>query len=372
VPAGRSTINKRRHMESSITLGEDTTVMKTTNQANYNTYTKRTDRRQIVGDTKDVQTAGAKSTTSTTDSKTLADGTIVTTTKHVTKTTSGTQRTQQTGQVGQTSDVRKEVVRTEGPQPSTVSRREVVSANEIQKSSSQTHVRESHHHSHVQQNNIINTSHQDISSRQQSGNHVTKTESHHRRNVMQTEADISNQVLHRKAAHTSTEALHATSSAALAQRKSISNLHDQGHYSAQSSDRRSLSAIHRSNVQQDGHRRGQEWSSATYTYERPQKIVRQDNLSVGGHFYGQSEAHSYGSFTKQQNVQKVERVTRRSNVSNISLGETNVNIVTSYKNEYGPRRTGPCPAALVDAPKGPFKHTRDTKTHKFYMPVVSN
>lgn len=113
-------------------------------------------------------------------------------------------------------------------------------------------------------------------------------------------------------------------------------------------------------------------SSTVYqTVERPQKIVRKDNLAIGGHFYGKSEANSYGEFTKQQNIQKVERVTRRSNVSNITLGDSNVHVVTSYKKEYAPRNIGPCPAVLVDAPKGPFKHTRDTKSHKFYMPIVT-
>jgi hypothetical protein len=82
-----------------------------------------------------------------------------------------------------------------------------------------------------------------------------------------------------------------------------------------------------------------------------------------------TEARSYGEFTKQQNVQRVERVTRRSNISNISLGDTSSTVVTSYKKEYLPRNVGPCPAVLIDIPKGPFKHTRDTKSHKFYAPV---
>jgi hypothetical protein len=186
---------------------------------------------------------------------------------------------------------------------------------------------------------------------------------------MTSSEEISNQILHRKGLHTSTEALHATSSAALDMRKSICNLHDQGHIS-QNSDRRSLSSIHRSTQENNMvNRRGQQSSTTYQVVERPQKIVRKDNLSVGGHFYGQSEARSYGEFTKQQNVQRVERVTRRSNISNISLGDTSSTVVTSYKKEYLPRNVGPCPAVLIDIPKGPFKHTRDTKSHKFYAPV---
>ncbi|KAG5885096.1 hypothetical protein JTB14_017271 [Gonioctena quinquepunctata] len=124
--------------------------------------------------------------------------------------------------------------------------------------------------------------------------------------------------------------------------------------------------MHRSNQEStSSNRRGQQLT------ERPQKIIRRDNLSVGGHFYGQSEAKSYGEFTKQQNIHRVERVNRRSNVSNITLGDSSVHVVTSYKKEYSPRNVGPCPAVLVDTPKGPFKHTRDTKSHKFYMPSVA-
>ncbi|KAB0803830.1 hypothetical protein PPYR_00800 [Photinus pyralis] len=352
VTPGRTTVSRRKHMESSFTLGDDTTVMKTTNQTNYNTYTRRTDRQNVKVDTQNVQRTDKVVTSKTSDTRTLADGSIVTTTTHTTKTASGSEKS---------------------PSPVTTVVHRDTTGNHIQKSSSQTRVQESHQHTEqvnrTQQSNIVHSaSHHNVT-----GSSTVKTDTHHRRNVMQTEADITNQVLHRKGVHTSTEALHATSSAALAQRKSISNLHDQGNYINQSTDRRSLSSIHRSNVQEAHHaRRGQEWSSATYTYERPQKIVRQDNLSVGGHFYGQSEAHSYGNFTKQQNIQKVERVSRKSNISNINLGESHVTVVTSYKNEFAPRHTGPCPASLIDKPKGPFKHTRDTKSHKFYMPVVQN
>ncbi|KAJ8958654.1 hypothetical protein NQ318_016379 [Aromia moschata] len=377
-PTDRTVVDKRRHMESHISLGNDVTKMETTNQTNYNTYTRKIDRKALVEnkninvinqravdvvDNRDVKVINKKTdvvdnkvvtNNISTDSKTLQDGTTVTTTRRTTTATSGAQNTSQVGQ-----QVDQQV------------RREIVSGvNEIRKSSSQTHIHKTHQHVEnvnnvVRQNNIIHSSsHTDVSSKQ----HVEKHGSHHKRSMVSTE-EINNQILHRKGLHTSSEALHATSSSALDMRKSVCNLHDQGR-TVVNTDRHSLSSMHRSNQESStANRRSQQF---TYqTVERPQKIVRKDNLSVGGHFYGQSEAKSYGEFTKQQNIQRVERVNRRSNVSNITLGDTNVHIVTSYKKEYAPRNIGPCPAVLVDAPKGPFKHTRDTKSHKFYMPVES-
>lgn len=194
----------------------------------------------------------------------------------------------------------------------------------------------------------------------------TKT-SHHRKNVISSSsADVTNSVLHRRGGTaSSTEALHTISSTAADQKKSISNLAETGQYisnSSQSSDRRSLTSLHRSAKE------GNPWASSTY--ERPQRIVRQDNLTVGGKFYStQSEARSYGNFGGQ----RVERVHRQANVSHISLGDGGASVTSSmYRKEYAPRHKGPCPAALIEAKQAPFKHTRDTPKHKFYMPVVSN
>lgn len=127
-------------------------------------------------------------------------------------------------------------------------------------------------------------------------------------------------------------------------------------------DRKSLTSLHRSNKEVNP------WASSSY--ERPQRIVRhQDNLTVGGKFYSHSEGRSYGNFSNQQ---KVERIQKQSNVSHISLGDSSSLNSSMYKKEYIPRNRGPCPAALLEAKKVPFKHTRDTQKHKFYMPLISN
>lgn len=428
-PAGKTTtVNRRRHMESSISLGDDTTIMKTTNQTNYNTYTRKKvvedkevvnkqvidkqvvdkrvidkqvidrkvledrrhvvqDKKQIDSDTKrvverhvvlgpeQVQKTGKTTTDVTSDTKTLADGTIVTTTRHTTTTKSGVQKSQQNGAVVQDTQVQKHVT----------------GGHDIRKSSSQTHVQESHQHvenrnihnvqnvhkeHHVTNRNIVRENNIITNNENVTNQQVVRKDGHQRRSLMSSEADMNNQILYRKGLQTSTEALHTTSSAALDMKKSYCNLHEQGQYisnSSQSSDRKSLSSIHRTTQEMNNAgRRGQQWSSTQYQHiERPQKIVRKDNLTIGGNFYGQSEAKSYGNFTKQQNVQQVERVSRRSNTSHITLGDSNVSVVTSYKKEYLPRNIGPCPAALVNKPEGPFKHTRDTKTHKFYLPTVN-
>jgi hypothetical protein len=363
--------------------------MQTTNQSN--TFTRRVDRKEVV-DNRNVKTDRNRTVNVATDSKTLADGTVVTTTKTTTTKTVGEQKINQeqakqlqdiqtsavnSGEIRKSSHSQihqtnqhienRHAVKNVHNQVSTSDTRNISNISNQQHVVNQQHVNQQHvNQQHVNQQHVINQQH--VVNKQHVEKHVTQA-THHRKNVMTSSEEISNQILHRKGLHTSTEALHATSSAALDMRKSICNLHDQGHIS-QNSDRRSLSSIHRSTQENNMvNRRGQQSSTTYQVVERPQKIVRKDNLSVGGHFYGQSEARSYGEFTKQQNVQRVERVTRRSNISNISLGDTSSTVVTSYKKEYLPRNVGPCPAVLIDIPKGPFKHTRDTKSHKFYAPV---
>lgn len=430
-----SVVNRRRHMESHISLGDDKHYMETTNQRNYNTYTRKsakhvvdsqvdkqvvdkrvvdkqiidqqivdkhvtdkqvinqqiTDKqvhdKRVISDTKVIKLPTEKATTVKTDVKTLADGTVVRIVTETTRATSGVRKSESATHIE--SHQHAESHTNKQQSQSSVSQTQLSKSqtesgqSRIQSSKSQTQLSQSQIQSNQSQtqssksqrhviNNIINTG-------QESSELITRKEGHQRRSLMTSQADINNQILHRKGLQTSTEALHATSSAALDMRKSICNLHEQGKFSstAQTSDRQSLSSIHRTTQQQQelssSNRKGQQWASTTYqTYERPQKIVRRDNLTVGGNFYGQSEAKSYGSFTKQQNVQKVERVSKKSNMSHITLGDTNVSVVTSYKKEYAPRNIGPCPAVLVNKQEGPFKHTRDTKSHKFYLPVVTN
>ncbi|XP_048517933.1 uncharacterized protein LOC125502365 [Dendroctonus ponderosae] len=358
----RTVVDTRRHMQSHFSLGDDKShTMQTTNQSNYNTYTKKVSDKKVMENVE-------KRTSNVVEKKVVSNEDLVVKKggKHETNVTTtdglATSTQTRTGDVKTLSD--GTIVKT----TRTVTRHTGQAMNEIRKSSSQTHVQQSE--SHVEkrsQNNII----QSASSQT---NLVEKRDqgSHHRKSTVSSE-EINNQILHRKGMHTSTEALHATSASALDMRKSVCNIQDQGR-TVVNTDRHSLSSMHRSHQEasSNANRRSLQSSSTVYqTIERPQKIVRKDNLAIGGHFYGKSEANSYGEFTKQQNVQKVERVTRRSNVSNITLGDSNVHVVTSYKKEYAPRNIGPCPAVLVDAPKGPFKHTRDTKSHKFYMPIVT-
>lgn len=399
-------------MESHITLGSDVVDMQTTNKTNYNTYIRKVDRqtienkevnvidkrtsnivekniidkRQKVVQNGDVQKVAKTSTDVSTDTKTMPDGTIVTVVRKVVRTRGGNEIQKSSSQthvqhvenhvVNNNTVVRQNNIVHSSSQKDVsqlVNNNTVVRQNNIIQSTSQKDVSQVvNNNTVVRQNNIIHSSsHKDISHAEKhisnvSHHHGEKNVTHHKRNVISSE-EINNQILHRKGMHTSTETLHATSASALDMRKSVCNIHDQGR-TVVNTDRHSLSSIHRSNQESNAlNRRSQQ---VTYqTVERPQKIVRRDNLSVGGHFYGQSEARSYGEFTKQQNVQRVERVNRRSNISNITLGDSNVHVVTSYKKEYAPRNVGPCPAVLVDAPKGPFKHTRDTKSHKFYLPV---
>ncbi|KAG5317371.1 TXND2 protein, partial [Pseudoatta argentina] len=417
-PAGK-TVNRRRHMESSILLGDDTTVMTTTNQRNYNTYTKRTGK-DIAAKMSQIESDTRK----TVESQTLADSTVVTSVKRTTTSAQSDQRAanaqtvshhQQTQHISdrrtaQPIDSRRTIEDrsfTEGLNRGQIVRAEDTSRYAIDATHGehhrQQHQQQQHverHHQEMTKRDYVNAQHMETRQRSATKQHEQHTIStqarynssspefrqsingqttlershvdsatkfgHHRKNVISSSsADISNAVLHRRGAASSTEALHTISSTAADQRKSISNLAESGQYisnSSQSNDRRSLTSLHRNSKEVNP------WASSSY--ERPQRIIRQDNLSVGGKFYSQSEAKSYGNFS--QNTQKVERVQRQTNASHINLGDGSTVSSSMYKREYVPRHRGPCPAALLEAKQAPFKHTRDTQKHKFYMPVVSN
>ncbi|EZA48960.1 hypothetical protein X777_12406 [Ooceraea biroi] len=365
------------HMESSITLGDDATMMTTTNQRNYNTYTKRTGK-DIAAKMSQIESDTRKSM----ESQTLADGSVVTVRRTTTSAQSITEGLNHRGQIIRGEDTSRyptDITHGEHHRHQQhverhhqeISKRDYVNAQHMD--SRQRSATEQHEQRTIPSQARYNTSpelRQTINGQStMERSHVdsaTKT-SHHRRNIISSSsADVSNAVLHRRGATTSTEALHTISSTAADQRKSISNLAESGRYisnSSQSNDRRSFTSLHRSTKDANP------WASSSY--ERPQRIVRQDNLTVGGRFYSQSEAKSYGNFS--QSTQKVERTQKRTNVSNINLGDSSTVASSSmYKREFVPRHRGPCPAALLEAKQAPFKHTRDTQKHKFYLPVVSN
>ncbi|KAL0102066.1 hypothetical protein PUN28_018543 [Cardiocondyla obscurior] len=439
-PSPSKAINHRRHMESSISLGDDVTTMTTTNQRNYNTYTKRAGKdvaskiSQMESDTRKIV-----------ESQNLADGTVVTTVKRTSTAAHSDQRhanvqtvthNQQTQHVTDRRAAHSIDVSPSGPVDSRKTTSQLLS-NQHHEQHQRTHASEQHlrsqninhrqvvreedtsryaidathgelqrqhhverHHQEMTKRDYVNAQHMESRQRSTTKQHEQHTissqarynssspefrqsingqtiversqidsgarHSHHRKNVISSSsADVNNSVLHRRGATTSTEALHTISSTAADQRKSISNLAESGQYisnSTQSNDRRSFTSLYRNSKEVNP------WASSSY--ERPQRIVRQDNLTVGGKFYSQSEAKSYGNFS--QSSQKIERVQKQINASHINLGDGNTVSSSMYKREYVPRHRGPCPAALLEAKQAPFKHTRDTQKHKFYMPVVSN
>lgn len=142
--------------------------MKTTNQANYNTYTKKKDVRKTVQAETKAELVNGK-TEITTETKQVAAG-----------------------------EIRKSASQTR------------VTTQEVSKSEAEQHSKT------VIQSSTV----QDTSSKQSFA-------AHHRRNVLASSEDVSNQILHRKGLQTTTEALHATSSSALDMRKSLSNIHEQ-------------------------------------------------------------------------------------------------------------------------------------------------
>lgn len=216
----------------------------------------------------------------------------------------------------------------------------------------------------------------------------TSQQSHHRKNVLTSSEDVSNSVFHRKSNLTSNsnDALHSNSlsSTAAIQRKSISNLHDAAIYNVPT-DRQSYSSLHRQGKELHSQAHSSTTSSVTTTTrgsqqntttssttggERAQKIVQKNNLSVGGgDFYGKSESNSYGSFSGgHQNSARDRVVVRRSNQSSISFGDPSSINSNVYRREYATVHNAACPAAHIE--QSTFKHTRDTKSHKFYKPTL--
>ncbi|CAH0764487.1 unnamed protein product [Diatraea saccharalis] len=219
----------------------------------------------------------------------------------------------------------------------------------------------------------------------------TRSGYHKRTSDLVCDANSANAVLHRKGVSSATEAHHTISSTAAAQRKSIGNLAERGEYisnSTHSSDRKSISSMHRSardnmavisqySDTTDSRRSVKRDGQSTLVVERQPRVTIRDNLQVGGDFYGQSEARSYGSFSKSEHgqraerserVEKVERVTRQhGSTSQFVLGDGS----TSYKREFTSHVHGVCPATLIETPRTPYKHTRDTREHKFYATKVT-
>jgi len=144
--------------------------------------------------------------------------------------------------------------------------------------------------------------------------------SHHRRSVISSSTDVGNSVFYRKGDVTHVEAPHITSLAAAAQRKSINTLDSPFIVSAQD-HRNTLSAMHR----------------------------------------------------QERTVARTSTAGSSSNRSHISLGGDYTSSGTShYRHEYKPRVTGPCPVPLIESNQAPFRHTRDTKTHKFYKATTGS
>ncbi len=181
--------------------------------------------------------------------------------------------------------------------------------------------------------------------------------SHHRKNLISsTSEDVSNSVLHRRGVVTVEPAPHSISTTAAVQRKSIQNIDGQ-FSSQQSQDRRSLSSMHRQGVTDN-------YAHNTHTYSK--KTGENLLVGMGGNFGGESEARSYGNYSKTERI----TTTKNYNASQISFGGelSSKSVHSSYRKEFTPRAAGPCPAASIVTNQAPvsYKHTRDTKSHKFY------
>ena len=222
-----------------------------------------------------------------------------------------------------------------------------------------------------------------------------KTGYHRRSVISSSSADLHNMVLHRKDVTSAPEALHTISSAASAQRKSINNLSEIGQYisnSSQSHERKSLSSLHRqsnSPVRRETIKKDlssspmkdvSHWSNTMQQFNTSDTsttssriIGNKDSSFTSSSSQRMSRTSEYNvSTSKSTNTSvSVTRKVYRNNASNISFGDSSSITSTSmYRNEFTPRHVGPCPASFIETESTPFKHTRDTKKHKYYLPVV--
>lgn len=164
-------------------------------------------------------------------------------------------------------------------------------------------------------------------------------------------------VLHRKGTVVVPEPMpHSTSTTAAVQRKAIQNI--DGQFSSQQThDRKSLSSMHRQGVTEN-------YAHNAHTYSKK----RGDTLLIGmsNNFTTESESKSYGNFAQTHRV--ISKTTYNSSQISFGAEMSNKSTHSSYRKEFTPRVTGPCPAAEIITSQAPtsFKHTRDTKSHKFY------
>ncbi|CAK1584499.1 unnamed protein product [Parnassius mnemosyne] len=221
---------------------------------------------------------------------------------------------------------------------------------------------------------------------------VARSGYHKRTSDLTSDSQSANAVLHRKGITSTNEAHHSISSTAASQRKSIGNLNERGEYisnSTHSTDRKSISSMHRSardntvvisqhTDNADFRRTQRRDGQSTMVVEREPRVNVRDNLRVGGEFFGQSEARSYGSFSRSEqsqkaesteHVERVQRVTRHGNSSQFILGDAGN---TSYKREFTTHVHGTCPATTLQSPSTQFKHTRDSREHKFYSSKITH
>lgn len=244
--------------------------------------------------------------------------------------------------------------------------------------STESHSTQRHTHTTQHRRDYVSPSRAAITSSQnlQSQHHDHQSQNqHHRKNTLLSSSDVTNSIFHRKdnLSSNSNEALHSNSMSTTGaiQRKSISNLHDQGIYST-SSDRKSYSSLHRQGKETSSSHSSSMASHSTGNIvgagERATKIIKKNNLTVGGEFFGESESKSYGRFTSGHHSLDRQVVNRRANQSSITIGDGRSGSTSVYKTEFVKSHDGPCPAAHME--KSTFTHTRDTKSHKFYKPSL--
>lgn len=106
---------------------------------------------------------------------------------------------------------------------------------------------------------------------------------------------------------------------------------------------------------------------------RAQKIIHSDNLTLGkGTFEGQASSKTYGHYQIKDRVVPV-RGTQQSSISLGSFSTESGGISSStYRKQFIEQKITPCPASMIESSRSGYKLERQTSSHKFYMPRVSD
>ncbi|XP_049318249.1 uncharacterized protein LOC125775348, partial [Bactrocera dorsalis] len=188
---------------------------------------------------------------------------------------------------------------------------------------------------------------------------------HHRRSDFTADTNVTNSVFHRKSISNDSNQIGSLTSNGKIHRKSILNLHEEPSSSVFPSERQSYSSIHRQSREQQDNNNSFLVSERRHFNTLSQSQSRdQASKFCNVHKTSSSSGIEFPSYSKHS-----ERTVSRRNVnqSSISLGIDGASSTTLYRSEYKTVPSTTC--AIHKIKEGAFQHTRNTNEHKFFKTV---